>query len=144
MAIAATWMAPSALTEYVAFGIEMPDRVVGDGGQVHDGVESFEFSRRDISDVARRRTLQVAHGPKVAPLVPSRVEPEHFVTMVTKKGTSTAPMYPRSPVTSTRFGIRQSYSRSWKKWADQGLCNQFDTNIFRFGCNAGPCEGPKV
>ena len=33
-------------------GIEMPDRVIGYGGQVHDGVESVEVGRRDITDVA--------------------------------------------------------------------------------------------
>jgi hypothetical protein len=55
--------------------VEVTDRVVGDRGHVHDGVDSPEVVGPGVTYVPGALLVVRRDGAEVAPVVPARVEP---------------------------------------------------------------------
>ena len=89
-----------------ALGVEVAEGVVGDGGQVDDGLDAVQVVGRDGADVGLRISRS-GPGPSVPNVQPSNSRLSRPMTScpaARKRGTSTWPMYPSWPVTKTFIG----------------------------------------
>jgi hypothetical protein len=74
-------------------GIQVTDRIVGDSGEMNDGVESDELGGCDVTYVAWW-SVHFGNRSKIAALEPTGVESDHFVSMSTQEWHKNGPDVP--------------------------------------------------